>query len=421
MQNGGVSQENISKIRKELGIPLDAQVINDEKSRKKLLSERFTPLSRNTVRMVIDRYATGTIGLGGHNLSAQEMRAAARTSRMLKTSARITSDQLNDVSNHLMRESINKSGFKDALIMMSPKHDLSRVARHISEKGLGDDAVTSLKNDFDTLFDKLLKLQDPQTREISGFKMCGQDMTLKRGEDGRILASVGQGNTAVTLDLGMNGRNMLRSMIKSDIGNQKFLGQHQIQNVLSRIYSHDLDNYLTAQDRSSLIREFAACIIAKQSQDTSFGDLMNVEDYSTPFLFNLASRALNGEKINREQIIAYHENLAQNNAGLPADLKSMLAEVAELPLITSQDGGFTVGEPIVKDIAPEELPQVPVAEHPKDASFTEIKDFVAGLIFSDDTMVAEAMSDTPGPKRIAVSGSRRDLRPENPFLRNRNS
>ena len=396
LKRGGVSPENIAEIRRTLGISAEIQNINDEQGRKKLLKDRFTPLSRNTVRIVLDRYTRGRVGVGGHNLTSQEMRAAARTSRMLRTDARITSTQLNQVSRHLMRDSAKQSGFREALIMLSPDHNLSRVARHISEKGLGDDAVTALKNDFDTLFEKLLKLQDPQERKIPGLKMCGQDLTLERGDDGKIQATIGKGNSAVALDLGVDARSMLGNLIKSAVGNQKFLGQFQVKNLLGRIYSHDLDNYLTAQDRTSLTRQFAASILANQSPDTSFDDLMKAADYSTPFLFDLAERSLSGEKITREQIRNYHENLARSNAGLPADLKSMLAEVAEMPLVPNRDGGFTVGAPIVNEINPAELPDIPAAENPHDATFTEIKDFVAGLIFSDDTMVAEAMSDTPG-------------------------
>ena len=62
LERGRVSKESINQIRAELGIPEEMDATGDKAQIKELLTTRFTPLSRQKVRELLDTYAAGGRG-----------------------------------------------------------------------------------------------------------------------------------------------------------------------------------------------------------------------------------------------------------------------------------------------------------------------------------------------------------------------
>ena len=107
--------------------------------------------------------------------------------------------------------------------------------------------------------------------------------------------------------------------------------------------------------------------------------------------------------------------LRSDNADLPPEMKAMLENVANLSLEKPNkgDGEFVVKAPIVNDIgevvkAMPPPPPGPVATVPRDiGGLNGIKDFVADLVFSDDTMVGDVtVNKTGGAMRKILTSDR---------------
>ena len=140
-------------------------------------------------------------------------------------------------------------------------------------------------------------------------------------------------------------------------------------------------------------------------------------NYNTGILVEMAERALDGEKVGDTKALldAYHDKLRSDNADLPPEMKAMLENVANLSLEKPNkgDGEFVVKAPIVNDIgevvkAMPPPPPGPVATVPRDiGGLNGIKDFVADLVFSDDTMVGDVtVNKTGGAMRKILTSDR---------------
>ena len=139
--------------------------------------------------------------------------------------------------------------------------------------------------------------------------------------------------------------------------------------------------------------------------------------YNTGILVELAERALAGENVGdtREALDDYHERLRSDNADLPDDIKKMLEDVANIPLEKTKDGGLLVRAPIVGGIdkVVETMPPPAPAPVPKAlgdiGGLAGVKDFVADLVFSDDTMVGDVKIDHKGGAMRKMLSSDRNV------------
>ena len=94
----------------------------------------------------------------------------------------------------------------------------------------------------------------------------------------------------------------------------------------------------------------------------------------------------------RAKLDALHAKLVRDNAGLPEDMKAMLEQVADVPFGKPyyDDSEFKVSAPIV-------------------ANMEAIKNFVADLVFSDDTMVSDVVVNRPGESMRKFLSSDKNL------------
>ena len=82
MRCGNVSEESIKAIRQELGIPTELDVNATPEARAKMLTARYTPLTRTQTRNLLDRYAEGGRGFGpnaGAGITAKDLAKAEHT------------------------------------------------------------------------------------------------------------------------------------------------------------------------------------------------------------------------------------------------------------------------------------------------------------------------------------------------------
>ena len=105
----------------------------------------------------------------------------------------------------------------------------------------------------------------------------------------------------------------------------------------------------------------------------------------------------------KAKLDAYHAKLVRDNAGLPEEMKAMLEQVANVPLGVPDDdhSEFKVSSPLAAgvDEVQQAIPPPPEGPPPivhHDIGMAGVKDFVADLVFSDDTMVADVVVNRPG-------------------------
>ncbi|MBQ7179273.1 MAG: hypothetical protein IJS08_17785 [Victivallales bacterium] len=414
LRKGGVSEDNIRLVREKLGIPAELSLTSDKETLKGMLRQRLKPLSRQDVRELLDTYANqgkGFTQASRSSLSYYEWEEGQRT-------ASISGSALTK-RNSINQEAIaldNKEGkvdykLTDAIFMISaqrPLEDLNNAQRArfrgvnaVNERNV---STIALQTSFATLFDKVLSLQSDDVQDTGTFRVCGMDVEIVKGQDGKLTAIVGSGESAVKVPLDMNADDYLAQIIGRAVVDKKTLGGPLMKNLLDKVYDRDLENGILASDRHSVTRQFACLILEQEVQDAWN---LGKGEYNTGILVDIAQHTLisGNEAVNtKAKLDAYHAKLVQDNAGLPDDMKAMLEPVANLPLgkPDADDSEFKVSAPIVGDInqiANVHVPQGPVpAVHKDIGGMAGIKDFVADLVFSDDTMFSDVKVDRPGEK-----------------------
>ncbi len=407
LQAQGVSAENIGTIRRSLGLSPEIRAGSSDAANEKTICDRMAPLSRRAVRIILDRYVYGGVnanlvaGNAFEELTARERRAVERT-RGMPESRKAYRREVNREGRRLM------AGLKDrelgnVLSLLSSGHALSRVNQSRSSAVTGANAVNeqsqktaALVSQFTSLFHEAMKFQDPRVTESSPFMLCSQRISLVRDSQGQIAALMGDGalKTRITLDAVPD--TLMRDLITSSVRDRDTLGRDNLKLLLDKVYAQDLDGLLTGADRTSLTRYFAVEILKQSFPNQDFSDIMT-GNYNTAFLHEIAVKVLNGELDGRDQILKYHNELVTNNTGLSEEMKAMLSEVAQMPLV-HPDGtdGFEVTAKLAADINGVIPACPPFPSVTRDVSLDEVKNFVADLMFSDDTMVAEAADSNPG-------------------------
>ena len=238
------------------------------------------------------------------------------------------------------------------------------------------------------------------------FRLAGETVKLVKGDDGSLTAIVGKGALATKVKLGADADTFIARLLGRVVADMDTLGAPAVKNILSAVYDRDLEGGLVASEKSSLTRQLSALILANKSGGKVAMDALLNGNYNTGILVEMAERAIDGEDIgdSKAKLDAYHKKLESDNAGLPEEMKLMLEKVANIPLEkpNAGDGEFVVNAPIVNDInnvvkaMPPPAPG-PIATVSRDIGGIDgIKDFVANLVFSDDTMVGDVTVNKPG-------------------------
>ena len=228
---------------------------------------------------------------------------------------------------------------------------------------------------------------------------------LVKGEDGNLSVIIGKGNLATKMNLGVDAQTYVERLVGRAIADMDAIGPKTVKNLLEIAYDRDLDLGMVASEKTSLTRAFASLVLANKSGDKVSMDSLVKGNYNTGILAEMAESALDGVDVGdtKAKLDAYHDKLVKDNASLPEEMKAMLEKVATMPLERPEkgEGEFVVKAPItveidkvVKAIPP---PPGPVATVPRDIGGMEgIKNFVANLVFSDDTMVGDVVVNKPG-------------------------
>ena len=414
LRKGGVGAEALKQIRSRLGLPDTLSMPADKEQRDVILTARFTPLTRAQVRSILDEFANEGKGF------TQDSRAelsyggweAGQATRRMSASRAAARDEVNRAvaAAHAARkgEAVNY-GITDALSLLSDARPLADLDAARGRRCVGANAVnerqklhTALVNTFQGLVGQALKLLPANVRETGAFKLAGETVNIVKDDNGRLSAIVGTGNLATRVDLKMDADNFVARLIGKVVNDKETLGTSAAKNILNIIYDRDLEGGLVASDRTSLSRQFACLILEHKAEDA-----VNLVrgNYNTGILVDMAERVLGGEHIadSKKMLDDYHAKLVSDNASLPEEMKLMLGKVANVPFLKPGDGvgEFLVKAPIVGDIgkAVDAIPPPPgiVPTVPQDIGGLDgIKDFVADLVFSDDTMVGDVSADRPG-------------------------
>ncbi len=411
LARGGVSAENLREIRARLGIPEEMSADSSVATLKGILKERFKPLSRAEVRSILDQYARAGRGFTAASRQAVSLADAEAAYRASHLNARhIARRDAANAGGPLAHVDGRDYRLTDAISLISTTRPLGELDAIRSRRIQGEnavnerrDATTALRGAYQTLFAEALTFLPAGVRESGVFRLCGMEAKLVKGEDGNVSVVLGRGETATKVNLDISAQAFVDRLIGRAVADKETLGAPVLKSLLGTVYDRDLETGLVASDRTSLTRCFAALILETHAQD-AFGLLVK-GDYNPGLLVEIAERVLDGAEVidTKAKLDAYHEKLVTDNAGLPEEMKAMLEQVAGIPLEKPNDPGseFLVRAPIVADIQPFvdaiPAPPGPVAVVPRDIGGIDgIKDFVADLVFSDETMVSDVVVNRPG-------------------------
>ena len=85
LRGGGVDEASINEVRAKLGIPTEVKLTTDKNEMKEMMAARIRPLTRQYVRVLLDRYASGGVGRTAESLAAvspKDFAAARKTAAM---------------------------------------------------------------------------------------------------------------------------------------------------------------------------------------------------------------------------------------------------------------------------------------------------------------------------------------------------
>ena len=426
LRNGGVPEDKINEVRAKLGIPAETKLTADKTEMKNMLAARFTPLTRNAVRMLLDSYAAGGVGMTPESLAAVTAKdfAAAKATAAMSESDKATRKDVNRAVLALAaRDGQTTKELTDALSLLSTARPLSDLLKAQHARCEGENAVNeknmatvALQSNFADLFKVAFKMHTSNAQESETFHLFGQEAKLVKGTDGKLSALLGTGALQTKVALGTDAETFFSRLIGRTVADLQTLGAPTVKGLLNTIYNHDLESGILASDRTSLTRQFACFILERKAED-AFN--LCAGNYNTGILVEIAERALanNAEQPidTKAKLDAYHAKLVRDNAGLPDDMKAMLEQVANIPLGVPDDGHseFKVSAPIVADANAVQQALPPVQPGPAPAVHKDVggmagvKNFVADLVFSDDTMVADVVVNRPGESmRKALSTDR---------------
>ena len=419
LEKAKVPKANMDAIRAKLGMPTEVDATSSHDKLAGVLENRYKPLSRALVRELLDEYAK--YGKGYTYESAGEVtyddyQAAWNTTKMSASHA-ATRDRTNFTVNNMYRDRGDIAGtshaITDAISLLSTSRFLSDVEAARNNRITGDNAVnekekqhTVLVNSFQGLVSAALKMLPANVRESGEFRLAGEIVKLVKGDDGSLQAIVGKGNMATKVNLKMDADKFAARLLGRAVADAETLGASALKNVLNMVYDNDLQGGLVVSEKTSLTRNLSALILSNKSMNKVDVAALVKGNYNTGILEEMAERAINGENVGdcKAALDAYHDKLVKDNADLPEEMKTMLGNVANLPLEKPEGGNgeFVVKAPItgninkvIQAIPPQAPAQVPKALNDI-GGLNGLKDFVANLVFSDDTMVGDVVVSKAG-------------------------
>ena len=429
LQRGGVTDEAIKEIRNRLGLPAEVDMLSSKAERTDFLKMRFAPLTRAQVRSILDEFANQGKGYTFESINSvtyEDWQKGQATANMsARRMARRDNANIGSMGAHSAKGSDGvKYGVTDAMSLLSMR-DLSELDATRGRRCKGLNAVndqqkqhTILVNSFRSLVGQALKLLPADVRETGEFKLTNAYVKLVKDANGNLSAILGKGHLATKVDLKMDAETFVKRLIGRAVLDADTLGDTATKALLSTVYDRDLEGVMVASERTSLTRQFAALILTNKSDGKVDVDSLIKGDYNTGILVEMAERALSGEKVGDTKALldAYHAKLDSENADLPPEMKKMLENVANIPLEKPVDGEIIVKAPIVGDI--NEVIQAMPAQKPAQAvpkalndigGLNGIKDFVADLVFSDDTMVGDVTVNKKGETMRKILTSDRNV------------
>ena len=429
LQRGGVTDEAIKEIRSRLGLPAEVDMLSSKAERTDFLKMRFAPLTRAQVRSILDEFANQGKGYTFESINSvtyEDWQKGQATANMsARRMARRDNANIGSMGAHSAKGSDGvKYGVTDAMSLLSMR-DLSELDATRGRRCKGLNAVndrlkqhTALVNSFRNLVGQALKLLPADVRETGEFKLTNAYVKLMKDDNGNLSAILGKGNLATKVDLKVNAETFVKRLIGRAVLDADTLGDTATKALLSTVYDRDLEGVMVASERTSLTRQFAALILTNKSDGKVDVDSLIKGDYNTGILVEMAERALSGEKVGDTKALldAYHAKLDSENADLPPEMKKMLENVANIPLEKPVDGEIIVKAPIVGDI--NEVVKAMPAQKPAQAvpkalndigGLNGIKDFVADLVFSDDTMVGDVTVNKKGETMRKILTSDRNV------------
>ena len=422
MERARVPEEFLGQIREALGIPKQMEATSDKAQLGSLIEKRFKPLSRQQVREILDQYADGGKGYTDESrvaVTRKDEREAQRAANMpTGRGQRRENVNVMNLNAAQKRAEYVHYGLTDVMSVFSTSRSLASMveARRCRIKGEGAEAedlrnalVRDLGSDLAKLFSVALKLLPAGERESASFAFLDTQVKLVKGDDGNLSVLVGRGEdkTTVKLDIGVEG--LINRLVGLAIAGRDAIGGEAVKEMLNAAYALDVKKGLLASDRTSFTRSFAACIIEARGKlelapgETAVYNLAG-ENYNTGLLVQIAQRVLEG-KLDGESVLDtkqkldnYYAQMRKDTANLPDDIKAMLERVANIPLEPVVDGEMVVRAQFVGDINEQINAIHPVQPQPlpHDVTLTDIKDFVADLVFSNDTMVSDVVVNQPG-------------------------
>ena len=417
LSKGGVRPDKLAEIRDNLGLPEDISASLDMDARHAMMERRFTPLTRQQVRNILDKYANQGRGFTLESqmaVSLADAEAAAATRNMSKSDVK-TRKAVNIAA---LSAAKGRYAFEmcDALAVLSTDRSFAKICQIVGNRYQGENAVnereaatTAVKNQFMALFPQALKLLD--ANETPEFTYFGMKAKLTKGADGKVTAVLGEGTMQQKVALGKTALGFLQDLMGRAVVDVDTLGADNVKLLMGKVFSRDVEGFLTGEDRTSLTRQFATTVLMKK---TNSPEKMEVEylgimngDYNTGTLVDIANLALEGKVATKADLDRLHAELAKNNAGLDDEMKEMLTRVAGMPIegpARKGDGEMVVQKPIVADLgqvadavipkAPPVFATIPRAELHQTAE--TVKDFIADFVFSDETMLSDVVVDLPG-------------------------
>ena len=311
LRRGGVSDADIATIRTRLGIPAEMKATSDKNAQEDILRKRFVPLSRSAVREILDEYANNGRGFGAGrvDLTWEELHAAHETAHRSRSAVR-KRDQTNAESLANNRAKIDFT-FTHALVALKLDKSFSAIDQARNRLIKGPDAenaksssTAGLRNQFSAFFGQALRLMDPGVHESAEFTLCGQTTKLVKGEDGSVAAIVGKGELATKVPLTRDAESLVVELIGRSVKDREFLGADRIRGMLDKVFARDVEGFLTAEDRTSLTRQFAVNLLyAKTEGDANYGAILT-GNYNTETLVEVAGQALDGKVVTKADLDA---------------------------------------------------------------------------------------------------------------------
>ena len=414
LQKANVRAEDLQTIRAELGMSGELNAGADANAA--LLDKRYTPLTRDQIRKMVDTYANQGRGFeGGQGVATeQEVRKANRTRNMSESNQR-DRDSVNREVGVTAQTGRDNSILHTIKLMTGASLDAINEDRMgeitgenaVNERGA---AQTVLTNSFTELYGQMLKLLS--SNESGDFKLLGQDARLVKGDDGKISILLGMGATQTKLNLGKTADVIVCRMIGQAVVGKPLLGNDILKKMLETTYARDMDGFLAAGDRTSLSRQFASVIVANASEaelanGAVNGDLHQPEgsvriddicngNYDTECLVDVALNAIDhGESVaTKAALDNFYSHIREYNSSLSGEMKGMLAKVLDLPIQKPSDGDGMMAVTLVNN--PDEILQKmdaggakPLDKAVKPADVADVKNFVADMVYSDDMLFME--------------------------------